>query len=132
MKLSANIDTDRLTMSIVEMSSSLDLHANDGDIASQGLERQETRASRHSKRNDSIQGPEEALELQHSRASRRDDAEPGLPEVPEEEMTNVASIEPVPPNGGYGWVCTLAVFLINSHTWGVNAVSLLPRLGALI
>lgn len=26
------------------------------------------------------------------------------------------------PNGGYGWVCALSVFLINAHTWGVNAV----------
>ncbi|KAK6220585.1 hypothetical protein LQW54_002030 [Pestalotiopsis sp. IQ-011] len=25
------------------------------------------------------------------------------------------------PNGGYGWVCALSVFLINAHTWGVNA-----------
>ncbi|OAA40562.1 Major facilitator superfamily domain, general substrate transporter [Metarhizium rileyi] len=36
-------------------------------------------------------------------------------------MANVATAEPVPPNGGYAWVCTFAVFLINAHTWGVNA-----------
>ncbi|KAF2405171.1 MFS general substrate transporter [Trichodelitschia bisporula] len=30
--------------------------------------------------------------------------------------------EYVPPDGGYGWVCTACVFLINGHTWGVNAV----------
>lgn len=29
----------------------------------------------------------------------------------------------VPPNGGYAWVCTACVFLINAHTWGVNSVS---------
>jgi hypothetical protein len=34
----------------------------------------------------------------------------------------VVDIEDVPPNGGYGWVCTLCVFLINAHTWGVNSV----------
>lgn len=28
----------------------------------------------------------------------------------------------VPPDGGYGWVCTACVFLINAHTWGVNSV----------
>lgn len=28
-----------------------------------------------------------------------------------------------PPDGGYGWVCVLCVFLINGHTWGINSVS---------
>lgn len=28
-----------------------------------------------------------------------------------------------PPDGGYGWVCVLAQFLINGFTWGVAAVS---------
>lgn len=36
---------------------------------------------------------------------------------------NVVSQVDVPPNGGYGWVCTACVFLINAHTWGVNSVS---------
>lgn len=31
--------------------------------------------------------------------------------------------EYVPPNGGYGWVCVVCVFLINAHTWGLNFVS---------
>lgn len=39
------------------------------------------------------------------------------------EAENVASQEDVPPDGGYGWVCTVCVFLINAHTWGVNSVS---------
>lgn len=26
-----------------------------------------------------------------------------------------------PPNGGYGWVCTVCVALINAHTWGINS-----------
>jgi hypothetical protein len=38
-------------------------------------------------------------------------------------MANVTTIEPIPPNGGYGWVVTFAVFLINANTWGVNSVS---------
>lgn len=42
----------------------------------------------------------------------------------EDNMVNVANIEPVPPNGGYGWVCAVGLFLINAHTWGVNSVSL--------
>lgn len=29
-------------------------------------------------------------------------------------------VEP-PPNGGYGWICTLCVALINAHTWGLNS-----------
>lgn len=35
--------------------------------------------------------------------------------------TNVALREDVPPDGGYGWVVTACVFLINAHTWGVNS-----------
>ncbi|KAI6787170.1 hypothetical protein KC350_g18854, partial [Hortaea werneckii] len=28
---------------------------------------------------------------------------------------------PPPPNGGYGWVCTICCGLINAHTWGLNS-----------
>jgi hypothetical protein len=28
-----------------------------------------------------------------------------------------------PPDGGYGWVCVVAVFFINGFTWGIVAVS---------
>jgi len=31
--------------------------------------------------------------------------------------------EYVPPDGGYGWVCVVCVFLVNAHTWGLNFVS---------
>ncbi|EXJ67776.1 uncharacterized protein A1O5_09122 [Cladophialophora psammophila CBS 110553] len=34
---------------------------------------------------------------------------------------DAVSAEDVPPNGGYGWVCTACVFLINAHTWGLNS-----------
>ena len=30
-------------------------------------------------------------------------------------------VEP-PPDGGYGWVCVMCVFLVNAHTWGINSV----------
>lgn len=26
-----------------------------------------------------------------------------------------------PPNGGYGWVCTICCAIINAHTWGLNS-----------
>lgn len=43
-------------------------------------------------------------------------------EVPDQQF-NVVEREDLPPNGGYGWVCTACVFVMNAHTWGVNAVS---------
>ncbi|KAJ9141810.1 Major facilitator superfamily domain, general substrate transporter [Pleurostoma richardsiae] len=42
-------------------------------------------------------------------------------ESSEEGTSNVAFREDVPPDGGYGWICTLSVFIINANTWGVNS-----------
>lgn len=39
------------------------------------------------------------------------------------ESDNVATQEDIPPDGGYGWVVTACVFIINAHTWGINSVS---------
>lgn len=30
--------------------------------------------------------------------------------------SNVADIEDAPPDGGYGWVCSVALLFINAHT----------------
>lgn len=38
------------------------------------------------------------------------------------DSANVTGQEDIPPDGGYGWVCTACVCLINAHTWGVNSV----------
>ena len=46
-----------------------------------------------------------------------DEADPGEPHA------NETSQEDLPPDGGYGWICTACVFLINAHTWGVSSVS---------
>jgi hypothetical protein len=45
-----------------------------------------------------------------------------LEKAPEDRQQSLGIREPpaddVPPNGGYGWVCTACVALINAHTWG--------------
>lgn len=61
----------------------------------------------------------EAIEME----SQSPHAMGNINEASIDNMANVATIEPIPPNGGYGWVCAFAVFLINSHTWGINAAS---------
>ncbi|RAH51206.1 MFS general substrate transporter [Aspergillus brunneoviolaceus CBS 621.78] len=38
-----------------------------------------------------------------------------------ENALNVTSFEDIPPDGGYAWVCTFCVFMINVHTWGVSS-----------
>lgn len=48
----------------------------------------------------------------------------GVQETSRNSISNVVSQQDVPPDGKYGWVVTLCVFLINAHTWGVNGVSL--------
>lgn len=37
------------------------------------------------------------------------------------EPTTTTQSQDVPPDGGYGWVCVAAVFMINAHTWGINS-----------
>lgn len=36
-------------------------------------------------------------------------------------QVNVTERLDVPLDGGYGWMCSICVFLINAHTWGVNS-----------
>ena len=35
--------------------------------------------------------------------------------------SHAVSLQDVPPDGGFGWVIVLCVFLINANTWGVNS-----------
>ncbi|KAF2260126.1 putative MFS transporter [Lojkania enalia] len=43
------------------------------------------------------------------------------PEEQSQEAPSSQQDHAQPPNGGYGWVCTLCVALINAHTWGMNS-----------
>lgn len=47
------------------------------------------------------------------------------PEQPADEASQKP--EDVPPDGGYGWVCTGCSYFINAHTWGINSVSKLRQ-----
>lgn len=42
-----------------------------------------------------------------------------------EEKTTNSSVVPdevdEPPNGGYGWICAVAVAVMNAHSWGFNS-----------
>ncbi|KIX03265.1 uncharacterized protein Z518_06817 [Rhinocladiella mackenziei CBS 650.93] len=61
----------------------------------------------------------EALELiEPTRAQTHESQAAQLDDNPPHDAV---SVEDIPPNGGYGWVCTACVFLINAHTWGLNS-----------
>ncbi|KAF4830687.1 putative transporter MCH2 [Colletotrichum tropicale] len=49
-----------------------------------------------------------------------------LPHQPENSVFNDNSsqegqTEDFPPDGGYGWVCTVAAAVVNGHSWGFNS-----------
>jgi hypothetical protein len=56
--------------------------------------------------------------LQNADSLNESSAESETPDA----NVNVSMREDIPPNGGFGWVCTICVFLINANTWGVNSV----------
>ncbi|MCJ1406895.1 hypothetical protein MMC19_000965 [Ptychographa xylographoides] len=39
----------------------------------------------------------------------------------EQSEGQTSKVADVPPDGGYGWVCVAAVFMVNAHTWGLNS-----------
>lgn len=40
---------------------------------------------------------------------------------PNSSLTNPPEDNSPPPDGGYGWVCTVAAATINAHSWGFNS-----------
>lgn len=47
--------------------------------------------------------------------------QPSLSKNPDTPTTPPPTEPEPPPNGGYGWVCTICVGTINAHTWGLNS-----------
>ncbi|KAF2145556.1 uncharacterized protein K452DRAFT_220828 [Aplosporella prunicola CBS 121167] len=76
-----------------------------------------------------MNGSLKAKESTEGDISRLPSATPSLRSVAPPEKNADKELAPatsavtpdVPPNGGYGWVCTAAVFWINAHTWGLNS-----------
>jgi len=56
----------------------------------------------------------------HSDSPSKEILEDPPPDAPAPVPATPAAVEP-PPNGGYGWVCTICCALINAHTWGLNS-----------
>lgn len=51
------------------------------------------------------------------------DDEPANTDPEQAQSPARIEVEP-PPDGGYGWVCVMCVFLVNAHTWGINSVGI--------
>lgn len=45
----------------------------------------------------------------------------GTPPPDDIDPATIALVEDIPPDGGYGWIVTAAVFFINVNTWGINS-----------
>lgn len=39
----------------------------------------------------------------------------------DDAQQDASSVLPPPPDGGYGWICTACVTIINAHAWGLNS-----------
>ncbi|OCT47306.1 putative transporter MCH2 [Cladophialophora carrionii] len=62
------------------------------------------------------------VELVEARRAAVDDFRDPLGERVDVSPPQAAvSVEDVPPDGGYGWVCTACVFMLNAHSWGLNS-----------
>lgn len=49
------------------------------------------------------------------------------------QEVKTAPTQPLPPtdqipDGGYGWVCVICIFLNNAHHWGIASVSGITQL----
>ena len=63
------------------------------------------------------------IEDQSSNVESIQDSEHTVTAADQGELAGQESKEiDAPPNGGYGWVCVAAVFIVNAHTWGLNSV----------
>ncbi|KAL2135718.1 hypothetical protein VTI74DRAFT_7235 [Chaetomium olivicolor] len=79
---------------------------------------------RHAYEDSSVRAPEKIHITARERptTSGSSSSEPSSPrETEHHPPANAATLEDVPPDGGYGWVCTFCVFMINANTWGVNS-----------
>ncbi|KAJ5294034.1 hypothetical protein PENANT_c009G05503 [Penicillium antarcticum] len=64
----------------------------------------------------------DGIELQR-RVTHQDaqhSAPPDTENIVPSRINSTDALDDIPPNGGYGWVCTFCAFMITVHTWGVN------------
>ncbi|EED14710.1 MFS transporter (Mch2), putative [Talaromyces stipitatus ATCC 10500] len=74
---------------------------------------------------DAIRPPTEPSEKTSAENAGDDpvDNEPVITDPEQAGPSTRIQVEP-PLDGGYGWVCVMCVFLVNTHTWGINSVGL--------
>ncbi|KAG6005429.1 hypothetical protein E4U54_000343 [Claviceps lovelessii] len=56
-----------------------------------------------------------------SQENARSEEKQDAPLTTEKCASSSSPPPPPPPDGGYGWVCTACVSLVNAHTWGLNS-----------
>lgn len=108
-------ERNKILESRFDVADAMRVHEDEGDAVGDDVS---IAVSRRSYNSSSVSDLESHLTYQPSHETTKLKKEPTIKKV----FTNKSTGElDLPPDGGYGWVCTFCVFLVMFSTWGCNS-----------